>query len=268
MGDSPFGPGGVLFSESDGVAVVTLARPDKMNALNEQVGNGLWAAFEAMQQKPPRVCILRAEGKMFCAGADTKGLSQGKGGVSRPFGDLLQLIHTLPCLTIGVAQGGAYGGGFGLLSTCDIVISVANAKFALSEVRLGMIPATISPYVIQKIGVGNAQRYFLTGEAFSAEKAKAMGLINEVVPSGADLTPAVQKILDAMTLCAPGAVAASKRLVQHVVNRPVVPGEDLRAFTSGELRKIVKSPEVREGGTAHQQKRKPRWAATKLVAKF
>jgi len=268
MGESPFGPGGVLFSETDGVAVVTLARPEKMNALNDRVGLGLWAAFEAMQKKPPRVCILRAEGKMFCAGADTRSLSQGKGGTQKPFGDLLHLIHTLPCLTIGVAQGGAYGGGFGLLSCCDIVIAVASAKFALSEVRLGMIPATISPYVIQKIGIAFAQRYFLTGEAFSAERAKEMGLISEVVPAAEHLTPAVQKILDNMTLCAPGAVAASKRLVQNVVNRPVVPGEELRAFTAGELRKVVKSPEVREGATAHQQKRKPRWAATKLVAKF
>eukprot|EP01065_Artemidia_motanka_P013198 TRINITY_DN1727_c2_g2_i1.p1 TRINITY_DN1727_c2_g2~~TRINITY_DN1727_c2_g2_i1.p1 ORF type:complete len:267 (+),score=46.51 TRINITY_DN1727_c2_g2_i1:73-873(+) len=265
---SVFGPGGVLFTETDGVAVVTLARPDKMNALNQQVSEGLWTAFESMHKDPPRVCILRAEGRMFCAGADTRNLSRGGGPSQRPFAELLHLIHTLPSVVIGVAQGGAYGGGFGLLSCCDIVIAVKSAKFALSEVRLGMIPATISPYVIQKLGASKSQRFFVTGENFSAKDAEKYGLISEVVDSVDDLKPAVQKFLDMLTLCAPKAVAASKRLVQNVIFRPPVPGADLRKYTSSELAQIVRSPEVKEGATAHQQKRKPKWAATPLVAKY
>ena len=151
------------------------------------------------------------------------------------------------------------GGGFGLLSCCDCVIARKTAFFALSEVKLGVIPATISPYVVAKINPSNARRLFMTGETINAEKAKEIGLIQEIVATPEELAKAAQSICDVMTLAAPRAVAASKRLVRSVQYKPIDP--ELMEFTANQLAEIRMGTESTDGMAAVQKGAKPAWAA-------
>mmetsp|Transcript_77838 Transcript_77838/g.176012 ORF Transcript_77838/g.176012 Transcript_77838/m.176012 type:complete len:287 (-) Transcript_77838:74-934(-) len=271
--EEAFGPGGCKFSVASGVAKVTFARPDRLNAMNYKLSLGLWKAIQECEQRAGdiRVVVLCAEGRMFCVGADASELA-GKAQAEGPLvrlpgaGEMWQRLSSLPQPVIALAQGGAYGGGFGILSCCDIVAAVRDAKFALSEVRLGMIPATISPHVIEKIGVRNARRLFLTGESFDAEKAREFGLVDDVVDGPAGLQAALDGYLAHLTQCAPNAVAAAKRLLLQVKGRPF--DAELRKYTESELANVRKSPEVKEGSTALLEKRKKRWERIPLVAKL
>jgi len=271
--EQAFGPGGCKFSVTNGVAKITLSRPDRMNAMSYKLSLGLWKAIEECEQRVGdiRVVVLCAEGRMFCAGADAQELA-GRGKIEGPLvrlpgaGEMWKRLSTLPQPLIGLAQGGAYGGGFGMLCCCDIVAAVREAKFALSEVRLGMIPATISPYVIERIGVRNARRLFLTGEAFSAETARDVGVVNDVVDGPEGLQKALDGYLKDFTQCAPKAVAAAKNLILNVKGRPFT--DELTKYTEHELANVRKSDEVKEGSTALLEKRKKKWEATPMVAKL
>eukprot|EP00755_Sulcionema_specki_P032613 Sspe_Gene.99142::Locus_72545_Transcript_1_1_Confidence_1.000_Length_986::g.99142::m.99142/K13766/liuC; methylglutaconyl-CoA hydratase len=265
-----FGSGGVKCSLGEGVVTLTLACPERMNALSEKVTQGLMAGVTLCQKHPDeiRVVLLRAEGKVFCSGADAKALLKGgKGGgvadSARAFAKLLSDLATLPQVLVALVQGPAFGGGVGLISCCDIAVGTSSAHFALSEVRIGMIPATISPYVIQKLGATNSRRLFVTGEKITAEKAVQYGLLNEVVPS---LEKWAVDFCKEQTKCAPYAVAKSKQLVQKVLGRPI--SEEVVAVTIDELVAIRKNPEVKEGARSILQKEKPSWQTRPLVPKL
>eukprot|EP01060_Flectonema_neradi_P002145 TRINITY_DN112_c3_g1_i1.p1 TRINITY_DN112_c3_g1~~TRINITY_DN112_c3_g1_i1.p1 ORF type:complete len:282 (+),score=45.41 TRINITY_DN112_c3_g1_i1:54-899(+) len=266
-----FGEGSVKVTVGEGVITLTLAKPRNLNALTATMTKGLMAGLELCKEfaSQIRVVLLRAEGRVFCAGGDAKSLAGNTQdevhSSSMAFGSFLQLLTTLPQLVVGVAQGSAYGGGFGLLSCCDIVVAVPTAEFALSEVRLGMIPATISPHVVRKIGVNNSRRLFLTGEKFSASKAKEYGLVNEIVEPE-KMKSFLEGLIKQQSLCAPIAVARAKNLITLVENKPVT--EELIRITVDELVSIRTGPEIREGAAALFNKRKPQWAKDGLRAKL
>jgi methylglutaconyl-CoA hydratase len=222
--------------------------------------------------------ILKAQGEFFCAGGDAssfrkanQGAQGGQAAKDNSSGaqDMARVFHevaSLPQFTIAMAQGPAMGGGVGLLSMCDMTLAVEPAWFSLSEVKLGVIPATISPYVVGKIGVANAKRLFCTAERFTAAKAKEYGLVQEVLADEPAMAAFVQKLCSEMTLCAPGAVAASKRLIEGVQGKPI--DEQLIAYTAGELAKVRVTDECKEGFAALVEKRKPAWAKTPMSAKL
>ena len=265
------------------VAVATLNRPDAKNAMDDTINAGLWLMVKRVRATPSlRVLYLTGSGAMFCAGGDPKSFqktaamveerkkaaAEGRPAVLEPskkgeeFADLLAAINSLPVYVVGLANGSAMGGGFGLLSLCDCVIARKTAFFALSEVKLGVIPATISPYVVAKIGPSHARRLFMTGETISAEKAKEIGLVQEVVSTPEELTKEAQRILELMQACAPGAVASAKELVRTVQYKPIT--EELMAHTQAELIRVSCSDEAAGGMAAVQQGKKAPWTTTQM----
>ena len=260
------------------VCVVTLNRPDAKNALDSALTTGLMLAIARIKALPSlRVVFLTGAGAMFCAGGDPKAFQeaqqQGKAAAANgtadenaagagKFAELLDDLDNLPVYVVALANGSAMGGGFGLLSCCDCVIAKKNCFFALSEVKLGVIPATISPYVVGKIGSSNARRLFMTGETINADKAQSIGLVQEVVTTNEELAKEAQKICDVMTAAAPGAVAASKKLVKGVQFKPIT--KELMAYTAGQLTEIRMSEESTGGMIAVQAGKKAPWAATPI----
>jgi len=258
------------------VAVVTLNRPTAKNALDDKITEGLFLSVQRAKCTPTlRVLFLTGNGAMFCAGGDPKSFqntakmveeqkqaaAEGKevGGEKEgeTFADLLAGINELPCYVVGLANGSAMGGGFGLLSICDTVVARKTAFFALSEVKLGVIPATISPYVVAKIGPSNSRMLFMTGETINADRAKEIGLVQEVVMMPEDLMKAGQKICDTMSAAAPGAVASAKELVRSVQYRPIT--KELMAATQAELVRVSCTEECAGGMVAVQQGKKAPW---------
>jgi len=210
-----------------------------------------------------RVIVLAANGKSFSAGADLNWMRRMAGYTAeenyRDALALTALMRTLNDLrkpTIARVQGAAFGGGVGLVACCDIAIAADAAKFSLSEVRLGLIPAAISPYVIAAIGARAARRYFLTGERFDAQEAFRLGLVHEVC-SGDALDARVEALVTALLECGPGAVLAAKDLVSAVAHRPI--DRALNDDTARRIATIRASEEGKEGVAAFLEKRKPRW---------
>lgn len=249
------------------VATVWLNRPEVHNAFNAQVIQELHQCFDELNQRDDvRVVILAGKGKSFSAGADLNWMKQaGQASAEENQADALklaQMLHALATLkqpTIARVQGSALGGGMGLASACDICIASTNAKFATSEVRLGLAPSTISPYVIRAIGARQASRYFLTAERISAEHAKAIGLVHEVCePEQLDET--VQKIVNELLLGAPNAQNASKSLIR-LVNHHVVDDELLQA-TAQHIAQVRQGEEAKAGLSAFLNKQTPPWIAT------
>lgn len=199
----------------DGIAYLTLNAPERKNSLNFDVQDAFQdACMELHTRKDIRVVVLKAEGSMFCSGGDPKWFQDcaklpdeenNKG--SMQFAKFLYMFQTLPQLTIAMVQGHAMGGGVGLASICDVVIAIKNAQFVLSEVRLGVIPATISPYVVAKIGVANAKRLFCTAENLKAEEARQMGLVQYVCESEDEMKKKLVECCKGAAMCGPEAVA-------------------------------------------------------------
>ena len=202
-------------------ATVTINRPEVHNALSPGVMDGLESALNMLEQdKKVRAVFLKAEGKTFCAGGDLKHMKstadwtyeQNKAEAFRLSG-IFNQIFSFPRPVIAMINGPAYGGGVGVISSCDMAFAVKDAAFALSEVKLGVIPATISPFVIAKIGATHCRRYFLTAERFEPEEAHRIGLLNGVVADQVELDEMEEKLKKAMTLCSPDAMSASKDLI-------------------------------------------------------
>jgi len=247
-----------------GVETVTLNRPDVRNAFNDEVIAELTAVFLELGKRPEVRCVVLAgNGPAFCAGADLNWMKRMAGytreenledasGLAR----MLEVIYTCPQPTIARVQGDVYAGGTGLVAACDIAVSVDTAQFCLSETRLGLIPATISPYVIRAMGARAAHRWFLTAERFSAAEAHRIGFVHEVVPQ-AGLDAKVQEIATALVNAGPNAVKASKQLVQDVAGREITPGL-IRRTVEG-IADIRASDEGREGIRSFLEKRKPNW---------
>lgn len=249
--------------DARGVARLTLNRPDARNAMSQQMIRELrTAAAQIIADNAVRVVVLTGSGDVFCAGGDLKGMQQ-QAARSRQerIADATELAETLaeldalPKPVVGRINGSAFGGGLGLISICDTAIGVSTARFQLTEVRLGLMPATISPYVVARIGVANARRVMVNATEMDAVVAVRYGLLTESVATG-DLDAAVERVVSLCLKCAPEAVAACKRLIQFVSTHDTPANI---AYTAQGLADRWESEELREGIAAFLAKRKPAW---------
>jgi len=249
---------------SDRIGHVTLNRPELRNAFNEHSIAELALAFDELgRHELVRAIVLGANGPAFCAGADLNWMkkmagysdSENRADAMR-LADMLRTIYTCPKPVVAKVQGDCYAGGMGLVAACDIAISVDTANFCLSEVKLGLVPATISPYVIKAMGEQAARRYFLTAERFDAQEAQRIGFVHEIVPAG-DLDTKVAGIVQALANNSPNAVCAAKKLVREIAGQPVT--EALLEDTADRIAAIRASLEGREGVASFLEKRRPSW---------
>ena len=251
--------------DAGGVARLVLNRPEVHNAFNDALIAELTAALKRLEQDPEvRAVLLAAEGKSFSAGADLNWMKRMAGysteenrADARGLAGLMRTLNDLAKPTIALVQGAAYGGGVGLVACCDIAIAATRASFCLSEVKLGLIPAVISPYVIAAIGARASRRYFLTAERFDAEAALRLGLVQEVV-APEELEAAGRRVLDALLAGGPEAQAAAKRLVRDMAGRPV--DDALVEETARRIAEVRAGAEAREGVSAFLEKRRARFA--------
>jgi methylglutaconyl-CoA hydratase len=247
-----------------GVATVTFNRPALRNAFDDGLIAALLAALRRLAADDAvRAVVLTGTGKAFSAGADLNWMRRMAGyGHAENRADALQLatmlrtLNELPKPTVARVNGAAYAGGLGLVACCDIAVAAESAVFCISEARLGLVPGTISPYVVAAIGPRAARRYFLTAETMPAAAAQRIGLIHEVVADGR-LDEAVEKVLSELLQGAVGAQGRSKRLVAEVADRPVT--EALMQLTAEAIAEARASAEGREGLAAFFEKRKPAW---------
>ncbi len=254
----------LLEQDSRGVATVTLNRPALHNAFDDEMINQLTEIFQRVDRDPKiRVMILQANGKSFCAGADLNWMKRMVNysyeqnlADANALAKMLHMLYTLSKPTIAKVQGAAFGGAVGLIACCDIAISNRLSKFCLSEVKLGLIPATISPYVIDALGARVAKRYFMTAEVFSARRARRLGLISEAVTEE-ELDSTVDALAQQILTNGPAAVSAAKQLVFDVKDEPV--NEELIEKTSLRIATIRVSKEGQEGLNAFLEKRPPAW---------
>lgn len=252
-------------TDENGIHRLTMNRPDVRNAFNPDLVHALAAGLDRAAQDPScRAVVLTGAGKVFSAGADLENmrragtLSEGENtadamNVSR----LLDRLDSMPVPAIALVQGAAIAGGLGLVAACDVVIAAADAVFAISEVRLGLIPAMISPYVIGAIGARQARRYMLTGERFGGSEALEMGLVHCLAPSAGELDAALEPIIDAILKSAPGAIAETKALLRTIAGASQGAGDRQRLASALARRRA--SAEGREGVDAFLEKRAPDW---------
>lgn len=246
-----------------GVERVTLNRPDVRNAFNEHVIAELTAwARRAHDDSTLRVVIFAGAGKVFSAGADAAWMAKMAGYThdenvqdARAGAEMFLAINTVPAIVIGRIHGAALGGGSGLAAVCDYVITDANAIFGFTETKLGIIPAMISPYVLQKIGASNARDLFLTGRRFDAAKARDIGLVHEVVAAD-QIDAAVDRYVAEALSASPTAVARAKRLIPNVLGKSPA---DVMTITAEAIAAQRVSPEGQDGLTAFLEKRAPKW---------
>jgi methylglutaconyl-CoA hydratase len=252
----------------DGVARVTLDRPDVRNAFDEVVIKKLTQAFhEIAADSGIRVVVLAGNGTAFCAGADLNWMKRmAKYGHdenladARALAEMLAALERLPQPTIARVHGPAFAGGTGLVAACDMAIGTPQAKFCFSEAKLGLSPATISPYVLRAIGERAARRYFLSAEVFDAEEALRIGMLSALVPA-AELDAAIEGLLQHLLAGGPQAHAKIKNLIRAVAGRPI--DEALMADTARRIAEIRVSPEGREGIASFLDKRKASWCSPK-----
>lgn len=249
---------------SSGTTTINMVREDVHNAFDDVMIAQLISAFkQAQEDKQTRVIVLRSNGKNFSAGADlnwmrsmaTKNYQENMDDAA-VLASLMHLIATCPKPTIALVQGAAFGGAVGLVACCDIAIATPRASFCLSEVKIGLIPAVISPYVVNAMGQRQAQRYFLTAERFNATKALEFGLVHEV---NDDLDSALAPIIDALLNNSPGAMAQAKELISYVANENIT--QQLIHGTSERIAAIRVSTEGQEGLSSFLEKRVPNWIA-------
>ncbi len=253
----------------NGIGIVTLNRPDVHNAFNETLIAELTGTLRTLEADTEvRAVILGGAGKSFCAGADLNWMKKMAGyGHAENLADaqalalMLRTLHGLAKPTIARIHGAAFGGGVGLAACCDIAVAATEASFALSEAKLGLIPATISPYVIEAIGVRQARRYFLTAERFTAAEAWRIGLVHELVPA-AEIDVRINEILGALLLAGPRAQLECKALIRGVAHRPIDAG--VIAGTAEHIAQVRASPEGREGVAAFLERRAAAWVPEAL----
>jgi len=259
-----------------GVLSVSLNRPEVRNAFNETVIDELFQVFSTEVKDPAvRAVILRGEGSVFCAGGDLNWMKQAVDFTleenlrdTRTLAKMFALLNECPKPVIGVVHGAAIGGGVGLVSICDIVVATADTQFSLSEVRLGIVPACIGPFVNSKIGASHARGLFVSAERFNAQKALQIGLIHEVAADAAELEQTVKRILGNVTQCGPNAMAVAKKLVLDLSwpeRRAGMP--DCLDYVAKTLAEVRVSPEGQEGVRAFLEKRKPGWLVPSAAAK-
>jgi methylglutaconyl-CoA hydratase len=243
-----------------------LNRPELRNALNGELQDSLLEAFKELEEeKNIRVLVLAGRGQAFCAGGDlsrmeqaakmTKARSKAEAG---RFAKLLYRMHTYPKPLVARVHGAAFAGGMGLVAACDLVVAAEEAEFCLPEVRIGLVPAMISPYLVRAMGEQQARRYMLSGERLAAREAQRIGFAHECVPL-ADLDARVEKLAAHLAQCGPDALARSKKLLARVAKAPISP--KLAAETAAVLADIRSGDEAREGIRSFLEKRRPKWNA-------
>ena len=254
-------------TDEHGVATVTMFRADVHNAFNDDLIWELGNAFNKLSADTNvRAVVLTGAGKSFSAGADLNWMKaaahyseeQNMRDAVR-LSDMLKAVNDCTKPTLAIVNGAAFGGGVGLISCCDIAIAVENAKFSLSEVKLGLTPATISPYVIAAIGARAARRYFLTAERFGAVEAKRIGLVHETAPSLQEAFSLAHVFIKDILAGAPGAQAEAKSLIASVSGREIT--DELRTDTARRIAARRSSDEGKEGLSAFLEKRKPDWVS-------
>ena len=254
----------IRISAQGGIATVVLSRPDVRNAFNDEVIAELSQAFIQLGDDPQvRAIVLMAEGPAFCAGADLNWMRR-MADYSREENEqdaeklafMLRTIYECHKPTIARVQGDVYAGGMGLVACCDMAVSVDTANYCLSEVKLGLIPATIGPYVIRAMGPRASHRYFLTAERFSAAEARRIGFVHEVVPAD-QLDATVSTWVQALLAASPNAIKECKKLVQYVADRDIT--RLLIDHTVKAIADIRASDEGKEGVQSFLNKRKPAW---------
>ena len=253
-----------LAIDSRGVASLRLERPERHNAFDDTLIEELIATLERLESNDSvRIIVLGAAGKSFSAGADLNWMRRMAGydeaqnlADAERLAELMRRLNTLPKTTVARVQGAAFGGGVGLVACCDIAIASARAIFSLSEVRLGLIPAVISPYVVTAIGERAARRYMQSAERFAAAEALRLGLLHEVVAED-ELDTRLDALVETLLEAGPAAQAAAKDLILSVAGRSIEAG--LIADTAERIARIRASDEGREGLAAFLEKRKPAW---------
>ncbi len=251
-------------STTDGVVFVTINRPAKKNAFDAATIAALHEAFETLHGADRvRAVFIRGAGGTFSAGADLNWMRDAAGWSESDNRDdamglakMLKALHDIPALTVAVVEGNAMGGGAGIVAACDMAVAVEGARFAFSEVKLGLIPATIAPYVIEAVGARRARQLFLTANAFDADYAAHAGLIDLVLPEGS-VDEFISMLSDSLTNNAPGAMGEAKRLVNDIAHHKIDNG--LMDETAKRIARARVSDEGREGVTAFLAKRKASW---------
>jgi len=246
------------------VALITLNRPEVHNAFDQTLIAELTDALLATgTDENVRAVVLLGAGESFCAGADLNWMRRMAGfstaqnlADARALAAMLSTLNTLEKPTIARVHGAAFGGGVGLVACCDIAVAAHDATFAFSEARLGLIPATISPYVIEAIGARAARRYFLTAERFTAAEAYRLGLLHELVPPQ-ELDARINELLGFLVTAGPHAQTECKALIRAIAHRPI--SADVLADTARRIARIRASPEGKEGVSAFLAKRKAAW---------
>ncbi|HET7364611.1 MAG TPA: enoyl-CoA hydratase/isomerase family protein [Burkholderiales bacterium] len=257
-----------MVERKDGVGRVTLNRPEVRNAFDDALITALAKAFAELDADPSiRVVVFAGNGPAFCAGADLNWMKRMAGYSyeenvrdARALADMLATLDRLDKPTIARVHGPAFAGGTGLVAACDIAVGTPEAKFCFSEAKLGLSPATISPYVLRAIGPRAASRYFLTAEVFDAAEALRIGLLSAVVPT-AELDTFIGQLLEHLLAGSPAAHARIKDLVRDVAGKPVDDG--VKADTARRIAEIRASPEGKEGIASFLEKRKPKWFSGK-----
>jgi methylglutaconyl-CoA hydratase len=272
----------LLDVSAEGLGTITLNRPGKRNAFDELMIAALSEHFETLKGADHvRAVFIRGAGETFCAGADIDWMKRGGERTEEDneadalaLARMLKHLHDLPQITVALVHGAAMGGGAGIVAACDVAVAVKDAKFRFSEVRLGLTPATISPYVVEAIGPRVARALFATAEGFDGEYAEKIGLVQYTVEDQAGLAAMMEHLSDLAMAAAPGAVADAKALVRHLtddvtrVRNFIVPvqlanghviDEDLMKETARRIAKRRASSEGREGLAAFLEKRKPEW---------
>lgn len=246
-----------------GVAFVTLSRPEIHNAFNDQLIKEITEAFKELEKNDKaRLVVLSGEGKSFCAGADLNWMSsmidysmEENIADSRNLAQMFQTINNFSKPVIGKINGHALGGGVGVVAVCDYAITHEKAKFGFTEVRLGLVPAVISPFCINKIGESNARAWFMSGEMFKGKEAKQMGLIHEVTTLE-DYETRVNEVIESHLKAGPEAAKAAKDLIKNVLSKS---SNDLETYTCTEIAKKRISSEGQEGMKALLNKEQPSW---------
>ena len=259
----------IVVDVRESVALVTLSRPKMHNAFDATMIRELTQALSTLDgDASVRAVVLLGEGKSFCAGADLNWMKEMAGyDDARNLADakamawMLRTLYMLGKPTIARVHGSAFGGGVGLVACCDIAFAAQDATFSLSEAKLGLIPAAISPYVVEAIGARQARRYFLSAERFTAAEAFRIGLVHEIYPF-AELDGRINEVLGALLLAGPRAQAECKALIRAVASRPI--DESVIADTATRIARVRGSAEGKEGVAAFLDKRAPAWVPESL----
>ncbi len=254
----------LLVQINHGVGILWLNRPELRNAFNDDMIAELTTALKALEADAAiRAVVLAGAGPAFCAGADLNWMKRMSGysfaqnhADAMGMATMLHTLYTLKKPTIARVHGAAFAGGVGLVAACDMAVAAYEAEFCLSEVKLGLIPATISPYVVRAMGERASRRYFLSAERFTAAEAYRVGLLSDIAPA-AELDGRINELLEQLLLGGPGAQALSKDLIRAVAGTPLT--ADLVSDTASRIATARASAEGKEGVTAFLEKRAPAW---------